>query len=57
MIRRLVTRYPRTVAAADALRLLKRVLPLLPPSVLTEAPDYAALQRALLGTKRSDAKP
>ena len=53
IIRRLVTRYPRTVAAADALRLLKRVLPLLPPAVLTEAPDYAALQRALLGTRRS----
>ena len=57
MIRRLVTHYPRTVAAADALRLMKRVLPLLPPAVLTEAPDYGALQRALLGTRRSDAEP
>ena len=57
MIRRLVTRYPRTVAATDALRLMKRVLPRLPPAVLNEAPDYAALQRSLLGTRRSDAEP
>jgi outer membrane protein assembly factor BamD (BamD/ComL family) len=49
IIRRLVTRYPRTVAAADALRLMRKVEPLLPPTVFTEAPDYAALQRAILG--------
>jgi len=51
MIRRLVTRYPRTVAAADALRLMRRVVTVLPPSVLDEAPDYGALGRALLGTQ------
>jgi outer membrane protein assembly factor BamD (BamD/ComL family) len=53
-IRRMVTRYPRTVAAADALRLMQRVLPRLPDSVHEEAPNYAALQRALLGTGRSE---
>ncbi len=50
IIRRMVTRYPRTVATADALRLMRNVISLLPPSVLTEAPNYAALQRALLGS-------
>lgn len=50
IIRRLVERYPRTVAAADALRLIGRILPLLPPIVLAEAPDYGALRQAILGT-------
>ncbi len=53
-IRRLVTRYPRTVAAADALRLLQQVLPRLPDSVRAEGPDYAGLQGALLGTDRGE---
>lgn len=54
IVRRLVKRYPRTVAAVDALRLMQRVLPRLPASVLAEAPDYAALQQALLGTQLNE---
>jgi outer membrane protein assembly factor BamD (BamD/ComL family) len=49
MVRRLVQRYPRTVAATDALRLAEKILPRLPASVLAEAPDYEALRRAILG--------
>jgi outer membrane protein assembly factor BamD (BamD/ComL family) len=49
LVRRLVERYPRTVAAADALRLAERLLPMLPPIVVEDAPDYGALRRALLG--------
>ena len=51
-IRRLVTRYPRTVAAAGALRLMQRILPRLPQVVIDEAPDYTALRQAILGTQR-----
>jgi len=51
-IRRLVTRYPRTVAAAGAMRLMQRVLPRLPQVVIDEAPDYIALRQAILGSER-----
>ena len=53
MIRRLVQQYPRTVAAAEALRLTGRIVPQLPASILDEAPDYAALRQAFLGDGRS----
>ncbi|MHC4415031.1 MAG: outer membrane protein assembly factor BamD [Planctomycetota bacterium] len=48
-IRRLLRRYPRTVAATDALRFIEKILPELPASVLNEAPDYKALRQAILG--------
>ena len=51
-IRRLVTRYPRTVAAVGALRLMTRILPRLPDIVIEEAPDYIALRQAILGPDR-----
>jgi outer membrane assembly lipoprotein YfiO len=44
-IRRLVLRYPRTLAAAEALRLVQGILPRLPASILREAPDYAGILR------------
>jgi outer membrane protein assembly factor BamD (BamD/ComL family) len=44
-IRRLVLRYPRTVAAAQAVRWVQGVTSRLPPAVLREAPDYAAILR------------
>ncbi|UCD74449.1 MAG: outer membrane protein assembly factor BamD [Phycisphaerales bacterium] len=47
-IRRLVERYPRTLAAADALRLVQEILPRLPQSVREEGPDYEALRTDLL---------
>jgi outer membrane assembly lipoprotein YfiO len=49
MVRRLVERYPRTLAASDALRLAGKIVPQLPPVVIDEAPDYEALRGALLG--------
>ncbi len=48
-VRRLMETFPRTVAAADAMRFMERVLPNLPPSVLAAAPDYQALRQAILG--------
>lgn len=45
-IRRLVKKYPRSAAAADALRLTPEILPQLPPRVLAQAPDYEALRAA-----------
>ena len=51
-IRRLVNKYPRSVAAADALRLVPEILPHLPPRVLEHAPDYEAIRRA-----RQDRQP
>jgi len=53
-IRRLVTRYPRTVAAAGALRLMQRVMPRLPEVIIEEAPDYTALRQAILGSERGE---
>jgi outer membrane protein assembly factor BamD (BamD/ComL family) len=47
MIRRLLRRYPRSVAAADGVRLAESILPRLPKSVLDEAPDYPTLRATL----------
>jgi outer membrane protein assembly factor BamD (BamD/ComL family) len=49
MVRRLVELYPRTNATAEALRLVEKIIPRLPPVVLAEAPDYETLRKALLG--------
>ncbi len=48
-IRGLLERYPGSVPATDALRLMGKILPELPPSVLADAPDYETLRRAMLG--------
>ncbi|MHC4427860.1 MAG: outer membrane protein assembly factor BamD [Planctomycetota bacterium] len=50
VIRGLLRRYPRTVAATAALELVDDLLPRLPRSVLEEAPDYDLLRQAILGT-------
>ena len=47
-IRRLVKRYPRSVASAEALRVIPGVLAKLPQSVLKNTPDYSAMAGALL---------
>jgi hypothetical protein len=48
-IRRLLRRYPRTIAAADALRLILGILNRLPENVIDDGPDYTALRAAILG--------
>jgi outer membrane protein assembly factor BamD (BamD/ComL family) len=57
IIRRLIKKYPRSVAATDALRFIPEVLPHLPKRVLEAAPDYNALRAAVLGTAKAEAKP
>lgn len=47
-IRRLVQRYPRTSAAAEALRFVPKVLERLPARARQAAPDYQALAAGLL---------
>ncbi len=47
-IRRLVKRYPRSVATAEALRVVPGLLVQLPERVRTSTPDYAAMAAALL---------
>jgi len=47
-IRGLVTKYPRSLATASALRLIDEIAPQLPQSILDEAPDYAAYQAGLI---------
>ena len=46
-LRRLILRYPGSVAAREALDLIRRMLPHLPKSVLGEAPDYRAIIEAV----------
>jgi len=48
-IRRLIKRYPRSVATADALRFIPQVLTDLPRRVIDQAPDYASLRSSVLG--------
>lgn len=54
-IRRLLKKYPRSVAVADSLRLIPEILPRLPARVLANAPDYQSLMAA--GTKRLPPAP
>ncbi len=49
-IRRLLRRYPDSIAATDALRMIPDILKQLPENVIDEAPDYDALRAAALGT-------
>ena len=51
-MRRLVKRYPNSVATRKALRSITSLLAELPDSILATAPDYAALADGLLGTSR-----
>ncbi len=48
-LRRIVTRYPDTVAMLDALRLAPRVLARMPAGIAASAPDYQTLAEAMLG--------
>jgi outer membrane assembly lipoprotein YfiO len=49
-IRRLVDQYPGTVAAAEALRVVERIVPQLPARVQQQAPDYEAMRQATSAT-------
>jgi outer membrane protein assembly factor BamD (BamD/ComL family) len=51
-IRRLVKRYPNSIATRTALRSIGLLLADLPVTVLETAPDYAALADTLLGVNR-----
>jgi outer membrane protein assembly factor BamD (BamD/ComL family) len=48
-LRRVVERYPDTVAMLDTLRLAPRVLARMPAGIAAEAPDYRTLAEAMLG--------
>lgn len=48
-IRRLVTKYARSVAAAEALRMIPDIMPRLPERIRQQAPDYDAMRAGLLG--------
>lgn len=54
-VRRLVQKYPKSVAAADGLRWIPQVLPKLPPAALKRAPNYDALRAGILGIPESAA--
>ena len=63
VIRKLIKRYPFSVAAVRALRLVPEIIEQVPDHVLQDAPDYAAYRAAILGpvktesTKDSEANP
>ncbi|MCI0365412.1 MAG: outer membrane protein assembly factor BamD [Phycisphaerales bacterium] len=46
-IRRLVKKYPRSLATADALNLIPDILPHLPQRILDQAPNYQAMRDGL----------
>lgn len=56
-IRRLVSTYQRSVAAADALQMIPAILEKLPSRVIEQAPDYAAMRSAMLGHEASPGPP
>jgi outer membrane protein assembly factor BamD (BamD/ComL family) len=56
-IRRLVKKYPRSVATADALRLIPEILPQLPKRVLAQAPDYQSMHSAVPAAQNSSSQP
>ena len=49
MIRSLVKKYPNSIAAIEALRVVPEVVEKLPQSVTKQCPDYAALRKAIVG--------
>lgn len=56
LIRNLVQKYPRSVAAADAMRMIPEVLENLPANVLQTVPDYDAYRAAILGIEQPNAE-
>jgi len=56
-IRKLVERFPRTVACRDALNQIDDILKDLPPAVLEETPNYAALREAILAIEQPADSP
>jgi outer membrane protein assembly factor BamD (BamD/ComL family) len=57
MIRRLVQKHQRSVAAAEALRMVPEILPHLPRRILDQAPNYEAMRAALLDAKTAPVAP
>jgi outer membrane protein assembly factor BamD (BamD/ComL family) len=55
-IRKLIERYPRTVAAREALMQIDEILEQLPENVRNETPDYVTLREAIMANER-DEKP
>lgn len=55
-LRRIVDRYPDTVAMLDALRLAPEVLARMPEAIAASAPDYRTLAEAMLGAAGPDAR-
>jgi outer membrane protein assembly factor BamD (BamD/ComL family) len=49
MVRKLVGKYPNSIAAIQALREVPTILERLPQSILKECPDYAALRKSIVG--------
>jgi len=55
-IRRLVRRYPTSVATVEAMRLMEEILPRLSEQQRSGAPDYEAIRAGLTGTAASGAR-
>lgn len=51
MVRRLVAKYPRSVATTDALRLIPQIMEELPQRIRDSAPDYQTMRQAVLGVE------
>jgi outer membrane protein assembly factor BamD (BamD/ComL family) len=49
MVRKLVRKYPNSIAAIQALREVPTILEKLPQSILKDCPDYAALRKSIVG--------
>jgi len=49
MVRKLVLKYPNSIAAIQALREVPAILDQLPQSILKDCPDYAALRKSIVG--------
>jgi outer membrane protein assembly factor BamD (BamD/ComL family) len=56
-LRRLIQRHPKSIAALEALRMMPEVLPLLPKSIIEDAPDYRALRREILRIEWDETAP
>ncbi len=56
-IRTLVKRYPRSVAARDALMQIDEILDRLPEKFRQETPNYAALRDAIIASEKDHADP
>ncbi len=54
MIRSLVKKYPNSIAAIEALRMVPEVIERLPLSITKQCPDYAALRKAIVGVSGTE---